>query len=132
MCADRYRVRTPSYYYVGERNTNGYDPCSTICPISLRLITFERRRIARKADHSRGHQGCANKYCFSSFSFSATLKSSKFQVVEGIIIAKSAVVNKTIDTSRNLAPTGKKNRSPAYRRNRLDYFYICWMENLKD
>ena len=111
-------------------------PCSTICPVSFRLITFEIRWIARQADHSRHHQGCANKYCFGSFSFSATLKSSKFQVVNGIIVAKSAILNKTTNTSRIFVPVEKKIiRSPAYRRKESFghfYFYICWMENLKD
>ena len=119
-----------------KRTGNGYGPCSAICPISFRLITFEIRRIARKADHSRDHQGCANKYCFSSFPFSATLKSSKFQVVQGISIAKSAIVSKTTNTSRNIVPFEKeKNRSPAYRRKESFghlYFDTCWMENLKD
>ena len=87
-----------------------YGPCSTICRIGFRLITFETRRIARKAYHSRDHQGCANKSCFSSFSFSTTLKSSQFQVVNGIIIAKSATVNKTPNTSRNIVPIEKKNQ----------------------
>ena len=131
--------------YEGQRSTcsikttktkNTYGPCSTICPISFRLITFEIRRIAIRADHSRDHHGCANKYCFSCFSFSATLKSSKFQVVKGIIIAKSAIVNKTTNTSRNIVPSEeKKIRSPAYRRKESFghlYFYICWIENLRD
>ena len=115
-----------------------YGPCSTLCRISFRLliITFEIRRIAGKADHSRDHQGCANKCCFCSFLFSATLKSSKFQVVKGIIIAKSAIVSKTTNTSRNIVPFEKeKNRSPAYRRKESFghlYFDTCWMENLKD
>ena len=110
--------------------------CSTICPISFRLITFEIRQIAIKADHSRDHQGCANKYCFSSFSFSATLKSSRFQVVKGIIMAKSAVVHKTTNTSRNIVPIENTTIiSPAYRRKESSghlYFYMCWMENLRD
>ena len=112
--------------------------CSTVCPICFRLITFEIRRIARQADHSRDHQGWANiQQCFSSFSFSATLKSSKFQVVKGMIIAKSSIiVNKTTNISRNIVPIEKKtNRSPAYRRKESFghlCFYICWMENLKD
>ena len=119
-----------------KRTGNGYGPCSAICPISFRLITFEIRQIAIKADHSRDHQGCANKYCFSSFSFSATLKSSRFQVVKGIIMAKSAVVHKTTNTSRNIVPIENTTIiSPAYRRKESSghlYFYMCWMENLRD
>ena len=112
-----------------------YGLCSTVCPIRFRLITFEIRRIARQADHSRDHQGCANKCCCSTSSFSATLKASKFQVVKGIILAKSAIVNKTMNTSRNVVPIEKKNRSRAYRRKESFghlNLYICWMENLKD
>ena len=135
---DKYEVRGSAKYVLNQNNKtkNTYGPCSTICPISFRLITFEIRQIAIKADHSRDHQGCANKYCFSSFSFSATLKSSRFQVVKGIIMAKSAVVHKTTNTSRNIVPSEeKKIRSPAYRRKESFghlYFYICWIENLRD
>ena len=113
-----------------------YGPCITICPISLRLLTFEIRRIARNADHSRDRHGCANKYCLTSSSFWATLKSSKFQVVKGIIIAKSAIVNKITNTSRNIVPIERKiYRSPAYRRKKPFghlYFYICFVDNLKE
>ena len=109
-----------------EKNRNYSGPCSTICPISFRLITFEIRRIARKAVHSRDHQGCANKYVFLSFSFWATLKSSKFQVVKAIIIAKSAVVHKTTNTLRHIVPI-EKTKTDHLRieeRNRLDLSLI--------
>ena len=58
---------------------------------------------------------------FRSFSFSATLKSSKFQVAKGMIIAKSAVVNKTTNISRNIVPIEKKaDHLRIEERNRLD------------
>ena len=119
-----------------NKSNSVYGPCSTICPISFRLITFEIRRIARKADHSsRDHQGCANKICFGSFPFSASLKRSKFQVVKITFIAKSAVVNITTNSLRNV-PIEKKNRSPAYLYKKsfghLYFVDIYWVQMLKD
>ena len=111
-----------------------YGPCSTVCPICFRLITFEIRRVARNAEHSRNHQGWANKYCFFSFFFSATLKSSKFQVVECIITAKSTIFYKTVNISRNIVAMRKKKiRWPVTRWKESFgdlYFHICWMETL--
>ena len=53
--------------YMGK-NVSGtwylYGTCSAICPISFRLITFEIRQIARKADDNCDHQGYASKRCF--------------------------------------------------------------------
>ena len=37
------------------------------CPTCFRLITFEIRRVARHAKHTRDHQGWANIFCCSSF-----------------------------------------------------------------
>ena len=87
-CGNRWHVPYVEPYkniHEDERRKSTFGPCSTVCPFGFRLRTFEIRRIARQADHSRDHQGCANKYIFSSFSLSATVKSSKFKVVKGII-----------------------------------------------
>ena len=127
-------------WHLRDKKSTWYGPCSTICPTSFRLITFEIRWIARKDYHSCDHQDCANNYsyCFSSFSLSAALQSSKFQVVKSMIVSKSAtsIVNKTTNTSRSFVPIEKnKIRSPAYSRNESfghRCFYMCWMQNLKD
>ena len=52
--------------------------------------------------------GLREQICSSSFSFSVTLKSSKFQVVKVMIITKSAIINKTTNNSRNIVPIWKK------------------------
>lgn len=113
---------TPTTHYSPDRLITGYHrcpgyygPCGINYPIRFRLVTLEVRRIARKADRSsRDHQGCANKYCFSSFSISAALiKSSEFQVVEGRLIPKSASLTKPRIPCEILFSIEKKKRSTA-------------------
>ena len=69
--------------------------CRTVWLIWFRIITFELRRIARiarRADRGRDHRGCVDKYCFSTFGFSATLNPSKLQVVKVIVVVVIVVV----------------------------------------
>ena len=99
-----------------------YGLCSTICPIRFRPIPFKIQRIVGNADHSRDHRGCAKQYCFSIFYFWASLKSSRFQVVKGIIIAKSVIVNKPRTPREILYKLKKQNHLRLEGRDRLDTF----------
>ena len=66
-----------------SKKTYTYGPCGSVCPTCFRLVTFEIRRTARQADHTRDHQGWANVNCFRSFFFLGYSKTKEVPDCQG-------------------------------------------------